>query len=249
MGYEQGVVVLTGIGKPGQTGEVVARALIAGGARLAVVSRSASEAEARAAAVRSDGSDVRGFPCDLSREDEVAALARMVSDAFGDRVDALVNMAGGFGMSGPVAESDFGVWQHQLSINLTTAYLATRAFLPALRRARGSIVYFASAAALPGANSARMAAYAVAKSGVITLMRTVAREELANGVRANAIAPTSIRTATNVESMGADASYVDRTDVAATVQWLCSEAATAVTGEVVKLQKAGSRKQEAGTAS
>ena len=247
MGYEQGVVVLTGIGKPGQTGEVVARALIAGGARLAVVSRSASEAEARAAAVRSDGSDVRGFPCDLSKEDEVAALARMVSDAFGDRVDALVNMAGGFGMSGPVAESDFGVWQHQLSINLTTAYLATRAFLPALRRARGSIVYFASAAALPGANSARMAAYAVAKSGVITLMRTVAREELANGVRANAIAPTSIRTATNVESMGADASYVDRSDVASTVLWLCSEAASAVTGEVVKLQKTGNREQETGT--
>jgi NAD(P)-dependent dehydrogenase (short-subunit alcohol dehydrogenase family) len=250
MGYEQGVVVLTGIGKPGQTGEVVARGFLAGGARLAVVSRNASEAEARAAAVRTEGSDVRGFPCDLSKDDEVAALARMVRDAFGNRVDALVNMAGGFGMSGPVAESDFGAWQHQLSINLTTAYLATRAFLPALREASGSIVYFASAAALPGANSARMSAYAVAKSGVITLMRTVAREESRNGVRANAVAPTSIRTASNVESMGADAAYVDRSDVASTVLWLCSAAATAVTGQVVELQKkAGSSEQKAGTAS
>ncbi len=247
MGYERGVVVLTGIGKPGQTGEVVARSLLAGGARLAVVSRSASEAEARAAAVRSAGSDVRGFPCDLSREDEVAALAHMVRDAWGERVDALINMAGGFGMSGPVAESDFGVWQHQLSINLTTAYLATRAFLPALRVARGSIVYFTSAAALPGASGARMSAYAVAKGGVISLMRAVAREESGNGVRANAVAPTAIRTAANLESMGADAAYVDRGDVASTVLWLCSDAAAAVTGQVVELQKTESRKQEAGS--
>jgi 3-oxoacyl-[acyl-carrier protein] reductase len=243
VGYENGVVVLTGIGKPGQTGEVVARALLAKGARLAVVSRSATEAEARAAAVRTEGSDVRGFPCDLSREDEVAALARMVRNAFGDRVDALINMAGGFGMSGPVAESDFAIWQHQLSINLTTAYLATRAFLPALRAARGSIVYFSSAAALPGSRIARISAYAVAKSGVITLMHAVAQEELQHGVRANAVAPTSIRTAANLESIGTDAAYVDRSDVASTVLWLCSDEAAGVTGEVVKLQGSGGRVQ------
>jgi len=248
VGYEKGVVVLTGIGKPGQTGEVVARALLAKGARLAVVSRTAAEAEARAAALRSEGSDVRGFPCDLSKEDEVAALARMVRDAFGDRVDALINMAGGFAMSGPVAESDFATWQQQLSINLTTAYLATRAFLPALRAARGSIVYFASAAALPGARVARISAYAVAKSGVVTLMRAVAEEESQHGVRANAVAPTSIRTAANLESMGTDAAYVDRSDVASTVLWLCSDAASAVTGEVVKLQGSGGRVQGSGTA-
>ena len=249
MGYENGVVVLTGIGKPGQTGEVVARALLAKGVRLAVVSRSAREAEARAAAVRAgttdgtvggaSGGDVRGFPCDLAKEAEVAALVRMVRDAFGERVDALINMAGGFAMSGPVVDSDFAAWQHQISINLTTAYLATRAFLPALRAARNSsIVYFASAAALPGARIARTSAYAVSKSGVIALMRAVAQEEARNGVRANAIAPTSIRTAANLESMGADADYVDRSDIASTVLWLCSDEASAVTGEVVKLQKA-----------
>ncbi|HET7620410.1 MAG TPA: SDR family NAD(P)-dependent oxidoreductase [Gemmatimonadaceae bacterium] len=249
MGYENGVVVLTGIGKPGQTGEVVAQALLASGARLAVVSRSASEAESRAAALRSDGADVRGFPCDLSKEAEVASLAGMVRDAFGDRVDALINMAGGFAMSGPVAESDFAAWQHQLSINLTTAYLATRAFLPALRAARGSIVYFSSAAALPGARVARMSAYAASKSAVIALMHAVAQEESQHGVRANAVAPTSIRTAANVESMGTDADYVSRSEVASTVLWLCSAEASAVTGQVVELQKAGSREQKAGNGS
>jgi NAD(P)-dependent dehydrogenase (short-subunit alcohol dehydrogenase family) len=249
VGYENGVVVLTGIGKPGQTGEVVARGALAKGARLAVISRTAQEAEARAAAVRSAGAEVRGFACDLSSETEVAALAASVRDAFGERVDALIHMAGGFAMSGPVAESDFAVWQRQLSINLTTAYLTTRAFLPALRVARGSVVYFASAAALAGARVARVAAYAVAKTGVVTLMRAVAQEEAEHGVRANAVAPTSIRTATNVESMGDDAAYVERSDVAATVLWLCSDEASAVTGQVVKLQGAGSRKQQAGKGS
>lgn len=249
MGYENGVVVLTGIGKPGQTGEVVARAALAKGARLAVVSRSASAAEARAAALRTDGAEVRGFPCDLSKEADVASLAGMVRDAFGEKVDALINMAGGFAMSGPVAESDFAAWQRQISINLTTAYLATRAFLPALRAARGSIVYFSSAAAIPGSRVARMSAYAVSKSGVIALMQAVAQEESAHDVRANAVAPTSIRTAANLESMGSDSNYVERSEVASTVLWLCSEEASAVTGQVVKLQGSGGRGQRSVTAS
>jgi NAD(P)-dependent dehydrogenase (short-subunit alcohol dehydrogenase family) len=110
-------------------------------------------------------------------------------------------------------------------------------------------VYFSSAAALPGSRVARISAYAVAKRGVITLMRAVAQEESQHGVRANAVAPTSIRTATNLESMGADAAYVDRSDVASTVLWLCSDEASGVTGEVVKLQGSGGRVQGSGTTS
>jgi NAD(P)-dependent dehydrogenase (short-subunit alcohol dehydrogenase family) len=249
MGYENGVVVLTGIGRPGQTGEVVARAAIAKGARLAIVSRTAEEVDARVAELRATGSEVHGFTSDLSDEAQVTALARAVRASFGDRVDALINMAGGFAMSGPVAESDFAAWQRQFAINLTTAYLSTRAFLPALRAARGSIVYFSSATALPGARVARMAAYAAAKGGVIALMRAVAQEESEHGVRANAVAPTSIRTATNVESMGDSARYVERSDVASTVLWLCSDEARAVTGEVIELRDSGGRVQGSVTTS
>lgn len=235
VGYENGVVVLTGVGRPGQTGEVVARAAAAGGARLAVVSRTPAEVEARASELRGSGFEARGFACDLANEAQVAALASAVHDAYGNRVDALINIAGGFAMSEPVAESDFTTWQQQIAINLTTAYLATRAFLPALRAARGSIVYFSSAAALPGAKVAKMSAYAVAKSGVIALMRAVAQEESANGVRANAVAPTTIRTTSNMDSMGEKPRYVERDDVASVVLWLCSDAARAVTGEVMEL--------------
>ena len=116
-----------------------------------------------------------------------------------------------------------------------TAALTARAFVPLLRAAHGTFVFFGSAAALPGASVANMAAYATAKSGVLTLMRALAEEERANGVRANALAPTSIRTAANEKSMGADARYVEREDVARMVVWLCSEASRPMTGQVIAL--------------
>jgi len=121
------------------------------------------------------------------------------------------------------------------TINLTTAFLVTRAFLPLLRAGRGGIVYFASEAALPGAKVGNIAAYAAAKSGVVTLMHAVAQQERNNGVRANAVAPTSIRTAANVQSMGENVRYVEREEVAATVAYLCSDDASAVTGQVIAL--------------
>ena len=122
-----------------------------------------------------------------------------------------------------------------MAINLTTAYLATRAFLPLVRLARGSMVYFGSAAALPGAGVGELSAYAVAKTGVLTLMRAVAVEERANGVRANALAPTAIRTATNVATMGDDARYVERETVAQWVLYLTDPSSGPVTGQTFKL--------------
>jgi NAD(P)-dependent dehydrogenase (short-subunit alcohol dehydrogenase family) len=153
----------------------------------------------------------------------------------GERLDALVNMAGGFASTGTVADGEIDAWHRMLAINLTTTYLATHAFLPLVRGARGAIVSFASEAALPGSRTGGMAAYAVAKTGVATLMQAVAQEERANGVRANAVAPGSIRTTTNIESMGADKHYIEREDVAKVVVWLCSEDARAVTGQVIRL--------------
>ena len=233
--FEQKVVLVTGIGRKGQTGEAIARAFAERGARIIAVDHAAAEGDARAAELRAAGFDARAFACDLSDEAQVAALAAKVREGYGPRLDVLINAAGGFAMSGPVAESDVAVWNRQFAINLTTAYLTTRAFLPLLRPARGAIVYFTSAAALPGAKGAQMAAYTAAKSGVLALMRAVAAEESASGVRANAVAPTAIRTAVNLEAMGPDAKYVEREDVAATLVWLASDAAAAVTGQVLQL--------------
>ena len=99
----------------------------------------------------------------------------------------------------------------------------------------GAGVALASAAALPGASVTKMAAYAAAKGGVITLMRAVAAEERANGVRSNALAPQAIRTEANRSSMGDDQKYVERETIAAWVLWLCSIASGPISGQVIRL--------------
>lgn len=233
--FDGRAILLTGVGREGQLGEVVARAFAEKGATLFLVDLDQVEVEQRAATLRAAGYRVEAHQCNLTDPAQVEALATDVSARVGGRIDALVNMAGGFAMSGSVADSDVAVWQRQFDINLTTAYLATRAFLPMLRPTRGSIVYFASAAALPGEDPARMSAYVAAKSGVIALTRAVAEEEREASVRANAVAPTAIRTAANLQSMGAKIRYVEREEVATTVLFLCSEESRAVTGQILRL--------------
>jgi NAD(P)-dependent dehydrogenase (short-subunit alcohol dehydrogenase family) len=201
-----------------------------------LLSRSEEDVRARAGELASAGFAAAGYGCDLSRAADVDRLAERVRKDHGDRIDALVNLAGGFALSGPLAKSDPETFNRLLAINLTTAYLATRAFLPFVREAEGSIVFFASEAVLEGARTTGISAYAAAKSAVVALMRSVADEGRDAGIRANALAPGSIRTATNEASMGSDARYVEREDVAAAVAFLCSPASRAVTGQVIRLR-------------
>jgi NAD(P)-dependent dehydrogenase (short-subunit alcohol dehydrogenase family) len=234
--FSASTVLLTGVGAEGQVGEVVAAALANLGATVVLVDRRAEKAQARADALLRDGRRARGYGCDLSNAGAVAALVETVRGEHGDALHALVHMAGGFAMSGPVADSAEDVWDRQIAINLKTAYITARAFLPMLRQGKGSIVFFASPAALPGAAGTRMAAYAAAKSGVVALMKAIAAEEREHGVRANALAPHAIRTVTNVRAMGADARYVEREQVADAVVYLCSPQASAISGAVVPLE-------------
>ncbi|HEX5437875.1 MAG TPA: SDR family oxidoreductase [Gemmatimonadaceae bacterium] len=234
--FDGQVIVVTGVGRSGQAGESIARAFAEAGASVIAIDRTREHVEARVAELRAAGHAASAYACDLANEADVSAVADAVAVDHGGRVHALVNAAGGFAMSGPVAESDVGVWHRQFMINLTTAYLATRAFLPLLRPARGAIVYFTSAAALPNKSAKRMAAYLAAKSGIIALMHAVALEERDAGVRANALAPTAIRTTQNMESMGSQVRYVEREEVDSAVLFLCSDDARAVTGQVIELQ-------------
>jgi NAD(P)-dependent dehydrogenase (short-subunit alcohol dehydrogenase family) len=200
-----------------------------------LIDRTGVEAEARAKEIRDLGHRALALGADLTNPSQLDAVARAVTSEFGG-VDALVNIAGGFGMSGKVSDSDPGAWSRLVDIGLTTAYLTTRAFLPLVRQRRGAIVFFAAAAALPGGRIAEMSAYAVSKAGVITLMRAVAQEERETGVRSNALAPTAIRTAANMESMSASTRYVEREEVADAVRFLCfSPAARSITGQVIQL--------------
>lgn len=212
----------------------IARAFALDGARVAVIARAPADASARASEMRTEGLDVHPYACDLADAAAVAAVAARISGDAG-RVDVLVNAAGGFALTGPVAESDPAAFQGQLTIGLLTAYAATRAFLPALRQSRGCVLFVASASALPGARVRGVSGYAAAKAGVIALMRAVAQEEHAAGVRSNAVAPGTVRTAANLATMPADARYVEPESVVAAIRYLCSGAAAQVTGQVVEL--------------
>ncbi len=235
------LTLITGVGARGQVGEAVAATLSERGDHVILVSRSETEVTARAADLASAGRAASAYACDLADAPAVERLASRVRAEHGNSLDAVVNLAGGFALSGPLAESDPAVTEKMFTINFVTAYLVTRAFMPFLKAASGSdrdasVVFFASENALEGARVGGSAAYTAAKSAVVGLMRSVADEGRQAGVRANALAPATIRTATNEKSMGKDARFVERADVAAAVAFLCSPAAAAVSGQVIRLR-------------
>ena len=229
---EGSTVVLTGVGRPGQVGEVVASAFAKLGASMILIDRDDKAVKERAEAI---GGSASGFACDLTDPVATGTLADKVASLAMNGVAAVVHMAGGYVDGAPVADTEPASWHKLFAINLTTAFVATRAFVPLVRRARGAMVYFASASALPGASVTNMSAYAAAKGGVVTLMRAVAAEEKKAGVRANALAPQAIRTGTNIASMGDDKQYVERETIAAWVLWLSSNASGPISGQVIRL--------------
>lgn len=225
--------LITGVGRPGQVGHAIASALGARGAHVHLAGRNRAEVDARRAELAAGGVTAVAHAVDLADPAAAAALAGEVGATTGGSLHLLVHAAGGFAASGAVADSDPELWIGQHRINATTAYLTTRACLPLLRAGRGSIIYFASAAALAGGAAGGLSAYVAAKSAVIALARAVAQEEAAAGVRANVIAPTAIRTPENVRSMGDDVRFVEMSEIVETVALLAD--ASGVSGEVIRL--------------
>lgn len=239
MDFTNKLVVITGVGRAGQAGEIIARTFAQRGATLALLGRQQVESEARAADLVNAGFTATAHAADLADADAAKQAAGEILEQhrtqFDGAVHAVICVAGGFGSTGPLDESDPAAWRKQFVINLDTAYATTRAFLPALRKAKGSLVYFVSAASLPGGKTAGLAAYNAAKSGVIALLHTVAEDEVDHGVRANAVAPVAIRTAANLENLNDKTKYVERESVADVVAFLASDAARNVTGQVIRL--------------
>lgn len=234
------LVVITGVGRAGQVGEGIAQGFAERGATLVLLDLQQSEVDARCATLSAQGYAATGFAANLAdataAEQVAATIAESTRDRFPNGIDAVICVAGGFGATGALDSSEPVLWQKQFMINLDTAYNATRALLPAVRTAHGAFVYFGSVAALPGGNPSGLAAYAAAKSAVLTMMRAVAADERAHGVRANAVAPTQVRTAANINAMGADQDYVERESVADVVAFLASPLARNVSGQVITLR-------------
>ena len=127
---------------------------------------------------------------DVRHEDACAALVAAHLDAHGG-IDVLVNSAG-VGIAGTIGDTETKHFDLQQSVNLRGAFLVTREALPALRASKGYVVNLASVAGTiptPG-----LASYGAAKAALISLTRSLDREEADAGVRVTALCPAFVDT-------------------------------------------------------
>ena len=175
-------VVVTGAGSG--IGALVAAALRDRGDRLVLPVRSAERADD----LRPDFPDADLVVADLADPGSVPAVAT----AAGERVDGVVHAAGVVTL-GRVAELDADDWRSQLDVNLVAPALLTRALLPALRTARGTVVLVNSGAGQVAHPT--WAAYAASKHGLKALADSLRAEEAEHGVRVTSVYPGRTATA------------------------------------------------------
>jgi NAD(P)-dependent dehydrogenase (short-subunit alcohol dehydrogenase family) len=175
-----------------------------------------------------------GFMADVTKETEVM---RVVSDTVkqAGRIDELINLVGAFA-PGSAVETDAVKWQNMLSLNVTSAFLLSRAVIPYMTARRsGRLVHIAARAALEPFRGA--AAYLVAKSALVSLIRVLALELEGAGVTVNGILPSTIDTTANRKSMPhADRStWVKPESIAQVLVWLMSDEPAAINGALIPI--------------
>ena len=216
------VVVVTGAS--GALGKVVAEAALARGAKVAGVDYAPSQAPATGNRIELGGVDLSD-----------TAAAKKAIDAvvshFG-RLDALINIAGGFAFE-TVAEGDPETWQRMYALNVLTALNASRSALPHLAASRSARIV--NIGAIGGLQAgAGMGAYAASKAGVHRLTEALAAEWKGK-ITVNAVLPSIIDTPANRASMPkADfTKWVTPRELAEVILFLASDAAGAVTGALI----------------
>jgi NAD(P)-dependent dehydrogenase (short-subunit alcohol dehydrogenase family) len=216
------VVVITGAS--GALGRVVAEAALARGARVAGVDHAASQ-------VPPTGNRIELGGVDLSDATQAKNAIDTAAAHFG-RLDALVNVAGGFAFE-TVAEGDPKTWQRMYALNVLTALNASRSAIPHLAAsAAGRIVNVGAMGALQAGSG--MGAYAASKAGVHRLTEALAAEWKGK-ITVNAVLPSIIDTPANRASMPkADfGKWVTPQELADVILFLISDAASAVTGALL----------------
>jgi len=218
-------------------GRGIAAALAAAGARVAVLGRDRSRAEAVATEL---GAGARGFGCDVTSQASVeAAVAAIEKDLGG--VDILVNNAGVTKDNVFLRLTDAD-WDTVLEANLKGAFRTIRAASRGMMKKRwGRIINVASVVGLIGNKG--QANYAASKAGLIGLTKTIARELASRGITVNAVAPGYIATDMTASLTDEQRELLARQiplerlgtpeDVAAAVLFLASHEAAYITGQVL----------------
>jgi len=191
---------------------------------------------------------------DMTKPAEIAAMIKRAKDEMGC-VDILVNNAG-IQFVSPIEDFPTDKWDQIIAINLTSAFHTTKAVIPGMKaRGWGRIINIASAHSLVA--SPYKAAYIAAKHGIAGLTKTVALETAENGITVNAVSPGYVLTPLVEAQIPATAKargisedsvkrdvmlapqptrkFVEVEDVAATVAYLCSDTAKAITGTNISI--------------
>jgi len=156
------------------------------GVRLALVARSAKNLAVVARACAKAGATAEVFVCDVADEGAVAAMAAAVTQKLG-AVEVLINNAGVF-VAAPFAETTVADFDRVVSANLRSAFLVTKAFVPAMmKRKRGDVFFMSSIAGLGAYPNS--AAYCAAKFGVTGLASVLRAETRDQGVRVCCVHP------------------------------------------------------------
>jgi NAD(P)-dependent dehydrogenase (short-subunit alcohol dehydrogenase family) len=211
-------------GALGALGRVVAEVALARGARVAGIDHAPSDNPPTQDRIEFGGVDLT----------DAAQATRAINSAaahFG-RLDALINIAGGFAFE-TVTDGDTRTWERMYALNVMTALNASRAALPHLAgSASGRIVNVGAMGALQAGSG--MGAYAASKSGVHRLTEALAAEWKGK-ITVNAVLPSTIDTPANRASMPrADfAKWVTPQELAEVILFLASDAASAITGALI----------------
>jgi NAD(P)-dependent dehydrogenase (short-subunit alcohol dehydrogenase family) len=231
-------------------GAQVARSLAASGVDITLLGRGQESLDALAAEL---GCGAHCVVADVTDRDQVVAAFASAQERFG-AVTILVNNAGQ-ALSAPFQKTSLDLWNQMIAVNLTGNFLCAQAALPQmLDIGWGRIVNIASTAGQRG--YAYVAAYAAAKHGVIGLTRSLALEVATKGITVNAVCPGYTETDILRESIANVVAKTGRSsdeararfaagnpqgrivqpaEVADAVKWLCSEGASAITGQSISV--------------
>jgi len=235
-------------------GLAVAEQFAKAGARVTIADLQLDKAQSVADRLCEAGGTAAALQVDVTDSRRVDDVVAHITDQHG-RLDIVVNSAGLGQNVAPIVELSDEEWRRVLDVNLTGTFNCCRAAARQMEtQESGAIVNFTS---INGQNPAALVgAYNVAKAGVISLTRTLAMELAAYKVRVNAVSPGPVYTEFNRKVMAqrcqslnlTEEEMIERvrqavplgrwgepTDIAATVAFLCSPAASWITGEVLRV--------------